>query len=1041
MKPFIRYQPFSALLIAILALVLPAEAQKKRKGKKTQSARAKALSPQEQLKTFTLPEGFVIELVASEKNGLVNPIDLTFDDTGRLWTQTAEMYPLDPNSKLVGRKVLDAVDKGTVGKQGEFKRIKDLYQLKTRGKDKILVIPNPTQEVTGQIHAFAEGMTIPQSILPYKNGVFVAHGSEMLYLEDTDGDRKFDQHQTILTGFGYTDSHTMSHTLVRGPGGWVHFSHGALNKGKVTAVKSGKTESINFSKIVRFSLGGEQIEIVNNGLNNIWGFQLKGNGQWYGSEANDIGWSLTPLHPQMGYKGIGNEKIRPYQPFPDAFHAFKVNGTGISGLAYDENGSKGFPAKWKNVGFLANPITSTINCVIADRAPDGSVISKHLPDFLACSDDWFRPVNIEFGPDGCLYIVDWYNKIVSHNEVSRDHPDRDKSHGRIWRIRHVSQKSRPIPDIIKASNGNLLKHLTADIQWEKRAAWHQIVDRQATELTPALIKLAQNTSQTLETRILALWSLEGLKAYDLALLKSLTGDKEANLRREALRSLASFKPSVEDVVTLTKPLINDPHYMVKEQLLNTLREVNVANEETISMLVSASNPQKDGKNQWGTNYKSNHQRFLALMALEQYPSELRSFIDSAASKNVPQPNLNEATKILPKGQRTEKILAALQSGKAKLDANTLIALSEGMAQEKVLKALQTQLATKEFIELALKVQPSLRSSSLQKAIVPGLKKLIVSSSTEDQKLAVKAAVRYQSPAINAEILKLAGRKPLGEMDAKVFEAIALFPKQNRVALKKMFDDEGVNVAMKTKAVLALALVHNKGATALFTQMYKNGDVAAKTTIINVASSSEQGGLFILDLIDKKLFPQDGISPEAMAKIAESHPQNPIARGLAKTAKKFQVAERTKANARIEAYANAAKTMKGNAETGKALFGSCLACHQVGDKGYDFAPALDGSANRDLHHLLTAIVKPNDAMEGGYRIYRITKKDGNIIEGYMYNQNANGTTLGFMGGLKIFIPKEQIKKERFINGHSFMPSSFGKLPEQTMVDLIAYIQTL
>ena len=127
--------------------------------------------------------------------------------------------------------------------------------------------------------------------------------------------------------------------------------------------------------------------------------------------------------------------------------------------------------------------------------------------------------------------------------------------------------------------------------------------------------------------------------------------------------------------------------------------------------------------------------------------------------------------------------------------------------------------------------------------------------------------------------------------------------------------------------------------------------------------------------------------------------------------------------------------------GKSLFTACIACHAVGDQGHDIAPALDGSANRDVSHLLTAIVKPNEAMEAGYRLYRVTTTNGDLFEGYMRQSNAYGTTLASMGGGEIFIPKEQILKEGIVPGQSFMPSHFGLLPEQSMVDLVSYIQTL
>lgn len=1037
---FFRYT--STLLALSITFAIPVDAKpEKAPRKKTGSERKEALTPEEQLKTFTLPPGFTIELVASEENGLVNPIDLAFDDAGRLWTQTAEMYPLDPNSKLVGRKSLEALDNGTIGAKTAFDEIRDLYQRKTLGTDKILVIPDPTKQATGQLHVFAEGMALPQSLLPYKNGVFVAHGSEMLFLDDENGDGKFDVQQTILTGFGFTDTHTMSHTLVRAPGGWVQFSHGALNKGQVTAVKSGESTVINYSKIARFSLDGNHIEVVNNGFNNIWGFQMKANGQWYGTEANDFFYSLTPLHPMMGYKGIGNDKIRPYQPFPGNFHKFQVGGTGISGLAYDENGSKGFPDQWDKVGFLANPITSKINCVIADRNPDGSVISEHREDFLSCSDDWFRPVNIEFGPDGCLYIVDWYNKIVSHNEVSRDHPDRDKSHGRIWRVRHESQKPAPIPNVMTASDTDLLKHLVAENLWEKRAAWHQIADRQAKDLTPALAKIAADTSQTLSTRILALWSLESLGSYDLDLMKSLLADKDPDLRRETLRSLITFKPSIEDIATLTKPFINDPHYMVREQVLRTLGEIKTANEATIEMLVSAANPETKGKNEFGAGYENNFQRFLALLALENYPSQLEAFLNSPSAKNVPAANLNEATQVLPKGERTDKVLAAITSGKAELDANTLVSLSESLDEPKVLAALKDKLESKEFIQLALDTQPLLRSASLTKALEPGLKKLITSPSPEDLKLAIDAAIRFQSPAINDEVVKLIGSKPLAEVSSQLVEALAISPKENEADLRKIAGDASVPTSPRMKAIFALALVQQKEAIGIFVPLYEGADEATKTSLVGAASSNEQGAIFIIELLSRKLLSADTLDLVAIEKLVESFPRNSIVRPLAKQAAEMRAKEDADADQRIASYVKAAETLKGNPTVGEGMFNACLACHQAGGKGYDLAPSLDGSSNRELEHLLTAIVKPNDAMEGGYKLYRITKTNGDILEGYMFNTNTNGTTLAFMGGATQFIPKEQIKRERFVNNRSFMPTSFGTLPEQTMVDLITYIKSL
>ena len=144
-----------------------------------------------------------------------------------------------------------------------------------------------------------------------------------------------------------------------------------------------------------------------------------------------------------------------------------------------------------------------------------------LPDFLLSSDEWFRPVAIHFGPDGCLYIADWYNKVISHNEVPRNHPDRDRTRGRIWRVRHVGQPPRDAIDFTRLPETALLDHLGGDSLWGAHAAWQEIGDRNATRLAPALEAIARDLAASPARRIQALWALEEMGLATPALLRPL----------------------------------------------------------------------------------------------------------------------------------------------------------------------------------------------------------------------------------------------------------------------------------------------------------------------------------------------------------------------------------------------------------------------------------------------------------------------------------------------------------------------------------------
>ncbi|MBN3519326.1 HEAT repeat domain-containing protein [Algoriphagus lutimaris] len=1018
--------------------------------RKTQSARTELFTPEKELAGFKVPEGFIVELVASERDGVVNPIHMAFDDAGNLWTQTAEMYPLDPVADIAWQDLLNLMDNPEAQeKDPNFKRIFDLYRGKSKGRDKILVLSGLYGKDGVRTTVWAEGLAIPQSILPYKNGSFVAQGSELFFLEDTDNDGKADKRTPLFTGFGITDTHTMAHVLVRGPGDWIHFSHGALNKGKVSSLVSDAEVRIDYSKIARFSLDAKQIELVNSGLNNIWGYKLRGNGQWYGMEANDMGYSVVPMEIGTGFPGIGSERLRPYQPWMPELHQFRVGGTGISGLAFADDLEGSFPEEWKDVGFIANPITSSINAVRIVRNSDGTVTAEHLPDFLTSEDDWFRPVNMEFGPDGSLYIADWYNKIVSHNEVGTTHPDRDKSHGRIWRIRHKSQKSQPIPNFYEVKTSELVAYLKSPSIWAKRAAWHQISDRSIEEtgkLVKDLMALASDNTQDEITRIMALWSLEGIKHYDKELMKALLNTKSDNLRREAVRALQSFKLSASELATLLKNSSTDTNPMVRSQVLRTLDAVKTANAETIGLLVEACKAPLEG-NAMGGSYERNFERFLARKALENYPKELLSFIQSPLTAQYETSNLIWASQALPKQEREQVFVDLWKKNNLKdLDEVTFVIVAEMLENRDVLNLVTPILGNEdkaaEHVSFTLKNLARVQSEELTNALKDPIKSLLKSEDVSNQMLGLDAVGKLKIQGVRNEVLPLIDDASNSEMIRLYMSALNYQPVENKETFIKLSKMETLELELRASAVQTVAVADVKAANNILAIWVPDLDLEQKKKVISQLANSKEGSKLLKLLLDDELISADEFDLSSAEKVFQSNTADEKGIQLFELVKKRIKEEKSELESKLERYMAIAEKEEGNPNNGKTLFQTCLMCHGVGDEGFDFAPALDGSALRENEALLTAILEPDAAVESNYSVYRVTKNDGSNIEGYLIKKDERGTTLGFMGGSKQFIQASEIRFEGYLIGRSFMPKGLiDNFTDEQVSDLLAYIRTL
>lgn len=817
-----------------------------------------ALTAEEQLKKFHLPQGYEIELVVKESPGIGKFVSVSFDQRGRMWTQTALEYPVDANENPAAAEAVYAA----------------------KGKDKVLVYPReavnaplPAGGLTNPT-VFADGLAIPLGLLPWGKGdsAYVLHGHDIKLLTDTNGDGLADKDEVVLTGFGVQDSHLFPHQFTRAPGGWIWMAQGLFNNSKVH--KPGSDKAIEFPKcsMARMRPDGSEFEVTSLGPNNIWGLATTTEGETFIQEANDYGYPAMPFHDHAYYPGGMEALKKSYQPdFPPTAE-FRMGGTGLSGLAI---GGAEFRKLTPNLKerdlcmFVANPITSKVQTLAMQR--DGSNWKlQQAADLITCDDPFFRPVGMTSGPDGCLYIVDWYNKIISHNEVPRNHPDRDKIRGRIWRVKPAGQKASDLPDMTKMTSEELLDYLETTHPWAQRTASELLADRKPHHLVPTLKTLVNDDNKSADTRINALWAWEETGDSDTEPLALMLKDSNPAIRREAARAAGSFGGflGAERAAYFLKPLVDDSDAGVRREALLTLGRVVKPNDSVLDLLIRFAKPALPGPLAPGSRspkplpvreaYDREYERFLVRMFLEKHAESLARFIDSEMAAKLPVEGRVLASLALePKTSagRVAKLLPQLDRPPNDEELLRLAQFPEEAGCGDALRALLAKPESRTAVaEKLLAQKTKLNASSIKPLLVPAAKAMLASADAQARSLALQLTGGFQLKPVEEDVVQpliqrqervFAGQAPeqgdAGELalrlqalrdlrsgEAQVFYVLAKSDPETRIrdAALEALIASGTNTPSGTECVLKL---------------YPELPPARRKTVLTALSGQAEGG--------------------------------------------------------------------------------------------------------------------------------------------------------------------------------------------------------
>jgi putative membrane-bound dehydrogenase-like protein len=551
------------------------------------------LSPKDSMRYTQVPADFDLHLFAAEPD-IVKPIYMAWDERGRAWVVEARDYPhgLVPEGEPGHDSIKICEDTDGDGKADKFA-------------------------------IFADKLNLATALVFVNGGIMVSEARHMLFLKDTDGDDKADVRQAILPGWGTGDTHAMQSNLGRGFDNWLYGAVGYSNfRGNV----GGK--DIQFGQgIFRFKADGSALEFLHQYNNNTWGFGLNAHGDVFGSTANGhptfYGYLpahiLNPTQPSFGRRGGGGGGggFRPgYRIGPD--NAGDANAPQVRRLPSAKSLAPGIrmhpntpnirmvdnfggytaaaghafmvsdalPPRLQGKALVTEPTARLIG--IMDIQPDGAGYkASDGGNLLASTDEWMSPIFADVGPDGAIWVIDFYSFIIQHNPTpslqsagvqattgrggayKTENDLRDQSHGRIYRVVWKDGPRSAIRSLAKAKSSELVQALDSGNQFWSLTAQGLIVDNKMTDAAPALRKRVRSGSSG-KGAIHALWSLEGIGALDKDTHQKALLDKDPALRRNAVRALPANEAGRQ--LFFSSAVIQDPDLITRQVALVKLAE-------------------------------------------------------------------------------------------------------------------------------------------------------------------------------------------------------------------------------------------------------------------------------------------------------------------------------------------------------------------------------------------------------------------------------------------------------------------------------------
>lgn len=941
---------------------------------------ASPLSSDDALAAFQLAEGLRIELAACEPE-VVDPVEVRFDEDGRMWVVEMRDYPNGPPEGAA-----------------PLSRIRVLEDRDGDGRYE-----------TGT--TFAEGLLFPTGVQPWRGGAFVTLAGRVAYMKDTDGDGRCDLDETWYTGFAEQNPQLRANHPRLALDGHIYVANG-LRGGTVVNARDVGAEPVDIGgRDFRFDPHTGACEAASGAGQFGLTFDDYGN-RFVCSNRNPLRHIVLEerylrRNPLVAVAAAAQDVAGAegaLQVFPISrawttsnLHAGQI--TAACGVTIYRG--DGLPNDYYGNAFICEPTGNLVQCQIVE--PAGATFTSHPRfedrEFLASTDEWFRPVNLEVGPDGGLYVVDMYRAVIEHPEWVPDElkhrPDEryGDDRGRVWRIVREGHERRDTPQLSGAASDRLVLLLDHGNVWQREAAMRLLVERQDQSAASALATIATK-GRTPAARVVALRTLAATDCLDVEVLRRAFADPHPRVREQAL-AVAERWPEA------------------RSPILESLRAIAADDDPRV-------------RYQWA----------LSLSALANLPPDNKPLLASAALSAS-----DEWTRIAVRiaagdegGSLFADVVFRLASSDDELPASRLPLVRELAAAAAAQEENQRAIAWAAIAGLAR------RNGRLQGAALlgfaAGLNRRGSSFAAwrrdyaEDVRAWTAMDDLFRSAARRANDAALDESRRAEAVDLLALASSSIGGR----TLVDLIRDEP-SQALRIRAVAALARHDDPRVAPVLLADFSAQTPALRGAVLDAVIDAGPRATALLDEISAGRIAAAEIDRPRADRLL-NHPNAQVA---ARAKELFSDALPADRQQILSEYRTALE-LDGDSLRGREVFAkNCAICHRIGEIGVNVAPDISDSRTKTPAQLLADILQPNRAIDANYVSYAIVTTDGVPLTGVIAAETATSVTLRMQEGKSVTLPRSDIEELRS-TGRSLMPDGVEKtISPQAMADLISFIK--